>query len=358
MSKYDQTGNLRRAGYSVCALVILCHLGAQPAAAQMLEVGAPLATALPSSAVDGTAPSVVDLVSITGTTVAVLARQASGSHVYLLDTSALGEAIAHATLDDAVNATAITNAGDTALHVLDAWGPAVIRVNVTPNGELEPSPSIRLPLVAATDLCVSGDRLLVLGADAPISASAVHEFSSDYRLTGAFGSSWAAWHGSTPRPGYAAGKISCHAPRESVIVASLLHPDVRAYGADRRLLWDAEMPGFLAVRVEFQDPAGVAYRLPDGDRWDRVIGISAVAGDLVAVQVERQSGSESRSGRREIMTHLFDAPSGELLASQADLPAIAGTVPEANLALVQTDLGQEGTRPEWRPYRISERQRR
>ncbi len=300
--------------------------------------------------------SVIDVASVSGTSIATLIKQETGGLVIFFHTDGADRRRIDAALRDAISPMAIAGGvGSRSVFVLDSWGPAVIRVDFANDGTVTSGSPTRLSLSGATDLCVVQNRLLVLGADSPVPTSIVHEFTLDYQHVRSYGDPWPTLSTSGQPGAYAAGRIGCSRFGEWVVVASLLHPDVRGYSMDGSLMWTVPVTDFISVGLELQEPAGIMYRLPDDGMWDRVIGVSPVQSNLVTVQIGRSMGLDAKRGFVSIGTHFIDARDGVLVGFQSELPHVAEFIVDSELAIAYSDGEEQGTPISARRYEIRER---
>ena len=340
---------------SVYALAVACfHAGSRPISAQILAIDTLVVTTLGIAS----SANVIDVASVGEASSAVLVEKPMGTVVTLLHADSAGDHRVDVDVRGVISPIAITGGvGSSSAFLLDSRGPSVLRVDFANDGRVSLGSPTRLPLSGATDLCVVQNRLLVLGADSLEPTRIVHEFTLDLQYVRSFGDPWPTLSTSGQRGAYAAGRIECSELGEWIVVASLLHPDVRGYSVDGSLLWTASVPNFRGVGLERQEPAGIMYRLPDDERWDRVIGIWSLSPDLVAVQIGRSIGLGARDRFLSIGTHFLDVGDGTLVAFQSELPHVAELMASRELAIVYSD-GQERSRTmSVRHYEIRERSR-
>lgn len=333
---------------SVYALGIACFLtGPQSTRAQILTVD----TSVEAELTMGRLTSPIAVTSAGWASAVVLVEEPTGTVVTFFLSDGVGQRRIDAALPRVIKPIAITDVvGSKSVFVLDSWGPALVRVDVSNDGTVTSRPPARLPLSGATDLCTSENRLFVLGADSPVPSSIIHEFTFDYEYVRSFGDPWPAVSGTGQQAAYAAGRIGCNALGEWIVAASLLHPDVRGYSVDGNLMWSVPVPDFLGMTVEFQEPAGILYKPPDDGRWDRVIGVLPLSARMVAVQVGRSLGVDARDGFVNIGTHFVTVHDGRLLGFQTDLPHFAELSVDRALAIVYPGGREEGTNLLMRRY--------
>jgi hypothetical protein len=174
------------------------------------------------------------------------------------------------------------------------------------------------------DLCVMGG-LLYLYAPSDQATPVIQVLNRSGVVIRRFGQPFGDRGGPPLRMALRGGVVECVRPDRTVILASQLEPEVRAYSSEGELRWSRLLEDYSSVKILVTAGGGFMRDTTSNEPADFTYTVFSLAGGIVAVQVERYTApgvdTESRLLRR--VTTLVRVGSGEAIWRTETLPRLA-----------------------------------
>lgn len=170
----------------------------------------------------------------------------------------------------------------------------------------------------AFDLCELDGTLFALGVHAD---RIIHSFNKNGTEGGSFGKVWGTELPLLTRS-LSRGLLACSSATRTVVAASFLMPDVRAYDAHGNLRWTFLIPHFVSVSINVNADGSVTYRTPKSGYYDQLVSLNSLADGSVVIQYGRiYPDTKTRLPDKGVQTVVLDSE-GKLVDRQDDLPRI------------------------------------
>lgn len=180
--------------------------------------------------------------------------------------------------------------------------------------------------VNATEACELNDAAFVLGRGtmSPMEfAPPVHRAGFSSGAPTSFGAPYGKLS-PFAQIALAFGSVLCMDQARTLIVASDLYPELRAYAPDGSLRWAVTLDRWQPVSIREPSPGRVSIGLPPSGRMNVVASLLPIDDSLFAIQVGLQTTQRARPEElSDYETRVFRVRDGSLVSRRRDLPFIA-----------------------------------
>lgn len=223
--------------------------------------------------------------------------------------------------------------------ILDGRTGRLVEFSYDPKGRWIITGEHRLSVEGASAACgmPNGDSYVLAMGGGAGADGILHRVSSDSRMSVAFGGPF----GDPSRLGdfsYGFGRLACIPDRNTVVAASRLLPEVRAYRSDGRLLWVSRLTPFRRITTQETEPGTVLYTYASDSLWNETVGAYSLSTEFLVVQARRRFGKAGAS--RGTDTWLLRLADGLPLSHQRDVPRVWAV--NRSVALVESGDGGLG----------------
>ena len=204
---------------------------------------------------------------------------------------------------------------DTTLFVLDPGNMRMSAIDVA-NEQLAFVDDITLP-VPATDICVLGERLFLLGLS---EGNALHEITTQGEIINSFG---------PPQDDdpimqelTSAGYLICDDASGTIVFFPLAFPHVRAFSPSGEFRWGSELADYHQTVYERSD-RGIRPRPAASGKVSGAVGSALLSSGVVLLQLRVLTATPG--GEQSIDSRLLSLDSGTEIGRRDDLPQILHT---------------------------------
>lgn len=261
---------------------------------------------------------IVDTAMDSAGTVVVLDQLAVGHHLYAF--SASGDPVASTGTKgrgpgEFVDPTAIAAFQGGRVYVLDNANSRMTEFHLTDN-ELVRIRSFRLPF-HVTAVCRLEAHFIMLSFHRD---RLLHVVDGDGTVRLSFGR---PYFENSILSTVDQGELSCSNETGTVLLASMLLPELRLYSADGRLLWKTEIEGFSPIEISITPGGGRQFRRPDDSDPHAVVSSWHESPELVAVQFGFHEASfRALEDIQAVTTVFFSVADGSEVERRTSIPRV------------------------------------